>query len=129
MERPLKFGMWTATTCLRLSTRITAAKTLQEWDGWAEIEIIAYGVPAVYTAWLPAGLLSETGVVEPIEGFLKKGSTIYEVSEFDLLGSARAKQVDYDIAVFVIEKRERYIFISGSGGWNAWTRAENLTFE
>jgi hypothetical protein len=104
-------------------------KPLKEWDDWIEIKLIAYDVPAVHTAWLPAGLLSEIGEAEAREGFLKRGTIFYDVSEFEQISAAGAEQIAFDMPVVVMERREGFIFVSSVGGWNAWTREENLTFE
>ncbi|MHB8155802.1 MAG: SH3 domain-containing protein, partial [Desulfocucumaceae bacterium] len=101
---------------------------LREWNSWAQVEIILYSVPGVSSAWIPKNLLSPVKDVTPTEGFLKEGTPVYEVEDFNQIAKAAPQAARYDMSVILRLKRDGYINVEAAGGWTAWTRLENLQF-
>lgn len=103
-------------------------KPIKEWGDWYQVGILVYDIPAVQVAWLPKTFLSPIGEEEPCEGFLHKGTEVYEVEDFDKISTVAPQKITYDMVVYVVREKDGYINVSAAGGWSAWTQKENLKF-
>ena len=101
---------------------------IKEWNGWYEVRIIVYDIPAVQLAWVPQNALSSVNELSPIEGYLPLGTEVHETYEFEKISFTNPQKIAYEMNVFIISEREDYILVGSNGGWSAWTKKQNLAF-
>lgn len=101
---------------------------LKEWKGWVQVQIIVYSIPAVMTAWIQKSNLSPPGTVSPSEGFLKQGARVYEVEKFEEIVRSASTEAGYDMPVCLRQEKGGCLCVEAAGGWNAWTRRDNIKF-
>ncbi|MCX8128784.1 MAG: hypothetical protein N3I35_01635 [Clostridia bacterium] len=102
---------------------------VMQWNDWYQVKIIVYDIPAVQYAWIPMKNLAEVGKALCIEGYLKAGTPVHEVPEFDEVSASPAKAIGYTMPVYISNEREGFIRVNAAGGWSAWTKKENLVFD
>lgn len=102
---------------------------IREWGGWHEVKIIVYDIPSVQLAWIPKNLLSSADETNPIEGYLAKGTEVYEIYEFEKISPTNLKNIENEMVVFIISKRDNYVLVGANGGWTAWTEKDNLSYK
>ena len=103
-------------------------KPIKEWQNWYQIRILVYDIPAVQVAWIEKDCLTNPETLFPKEGYLKKGTVVYEVSEFEEIRKTASEATKYDMAVFYDREKNGYIQVCSNGGWSAWTKKEYLVF-
>ena len=104
-------------------------KPVQEWGEWVKVSIITYESTAVEQAWIMKSYLSPVGVIEPVEGILEAGAEAYHVEEyFEEVYTMDPEKVVNDTGVLILDKRDEYLFVRGSGGLEYWVKSENVKF-
>ncbi|MCL4424001.1 MAG: DUF4830 domain-containing protein [Firmicutes bacterium] len=104
------------------------AKPINAWGDWYQVSLLNYDIPAVMTAWVAKSYLSSPRQVEPAEGFLAKGTEVFEGDDFERIGRSSPTKLSHPLTVMVQREKDGYVYVMAAGGWDGWTRKENLLF-
>ena len=108
------------------------AAQCQDNQLWLYVSVPAYDTPNNNIGWIPepetVRLTKEN--VKQIKGdiFLKEGTPIYEVVEFNEINSATPTKTPYDIRGRIEKREGSFVYLMVSGGWYFWVEDKYLIF-
>lgn len=118
-----------AAPAVRDLDRGKVVKVEAEYGDWRYVDIIVFDIPAVSRGWVRAGELATGGEVEPKEGRLPTGTTVYigdpTASDPRALPS---EKTPYDMTVSLDFERGDMVYVSAAGGWTAWVAKADIVF-
>lgn len=104
-------------------------KVAAEYGDWRYVHIIVFDIPAVSRGWVRAGELATGGEVEPKEGCLPTGTTVYIGDPTVADPRALPSEVTtYDMTVSLDFERSDWVYVSAAGGWTAWVAKADIVF-
>lgn len=117
-----------------------AATFIQELDAaqcqdqqlWLYVSVPVYDTPINFKGWIPE---SETvkltkDNVKLVQGdvFLKEGTPIYEVNQFNEIKSATSTNLTHDVRGRIEKRQESFDYHDSPGGWSFWVEEKYLIF-
>lgn len=112
--------------------QVIDAAQCQDQQLWLYVSVPVYDSPVNFKGWIPESetiKLTEDNV-KLVQGdiYLKEGTPIYEVDQFDDIKLTPSTKVLYDVRGRIEKRQESFVYLVSPGGWTFWVEEKYLIF-
>lgn len=112
--------------------QVLDAAQCQDQQLWLYVAVPVHDTPINSKGWMPESetvKLSKDNI-KLIQGdvFLKEGTPIYEVEQFNEIKSVASTNLTHDVRGRINQRQETFAYLDSPGGWYFWVEEKYLIF-
>ena len=112
--------------------QVLDAAQCQDQRLWLYVSVPVYDSPVNYKGWIQESetvQLTEDNI-KLVQGdlFIKEGTQIYEVDQYNQIQSTASTKTPYDVRGRIEKRQESYVHFMSPGGWYFWVEEKYLIF-
>lgn len=112
--------------------QVLDAAQCQDQRLWLYVSVPVYDSPINHKGWIPESetvKLTEDNI-KLVRGdvFLREGTPIYKVDQFNQISSTDATEISYDVRGRIENRQDSFVYFMSPGGWYFWVEEKYLIF-